>query len=113
MEEEAFLIPHLSLLLFTSTMDKEATSGVQYLASTYLSKEENMIFVLLTCSLLKVLLEKLLRSCPGVKSVYVMVRSKAGHSPQARIADMINCKVSRDLRDGVAPSDGYLKEVKD
>lgn len=55
----------------------------------------------LTCSLLKVLLEKLLRSCPGVKAVYVMVRSKAGQSPQARIADMINCKVRGVLRDGV------------
>lgn len=44
-------------------------------------------------SLLKVLLEKLLRSCPGVKAVYVMVRSKAGQSPQARIAEMVSCKV--------------------
>ncbi|XP_074533421.1 fatty acyl-CoA reductase 1 isoform X2 [Halichoeres trimaculatus] len=41
----------------------------------------------------KVLLEKLLRSCPGVKMVYVMVRSKAGQSPQARITEMINCKL--------------------
>lgn len=48
----------------------------------------------LTCRLLKVLLEKLLRSCPGVTAVYVMVRSKAGQSPQARVTDMINCKVS-------------------
>ncbi|XP_078113813.1 fatty acyl-CoA reductase 1 isoform X1 [Sander vitreus] len=47
----------------------------------------------------KVLLEKLLRSCPGVKSVYVMVRSKAGHSPQARIADVINCKLFERLQD--------------
>ena len=42
----------------------------------------------------KVLLEKLLRSCPGVEAVYVLVRHKAGQNPQARIADMINCKVS-------------------
>ncbi|XP_047246817.1 fatty acyl-CoA reductase 1 isoform X2 [Girardinichthys multiradiatus] len=46
----------------------------------------------------KVLLEKLLRSCPGVKAVYVMVRSKAGQSPQARIADMINCKLFERLQ---------------
>lgn len=43
----------------------------------------------------KVLLEKLLRSCPGIKAAYVLVRHKAGHAPQARIADMINCRVSR------------------
>uniref|UniRef100_A0A8C4I1V3 Fatty acyl-CoA reductase n=1 Tax=Dicentrarchus labrax TaxID=13489 RepID=A0A8C4I1V3_DICLA len=47
----------------------------------------------------KVLLEKLLRSCPGVKAVYVMVRSKAGQSPQARIADMINCKLFERLQE--------------
>ncbi|XP_043981504.1 fatty acyl-CoA reductase 1 isoform X1 [Gambusia affinis] len=46
----------------------------------------------------KVLLEKLLRSCPGVKAVYVMVRSKAGQSPQARVADMINCKLFERLQ---------------
>lgn len=42
----------------------------------------------------KVLLEKLLRSCPGVKVAYVLVRSKAGQAPHKRIADMVNCKVS-------------------
>nr|XP_043892252.1 fatty acyl-CoA reductase 1 isoform X3 [Solea senegalensis] len=47
----------------------------------------------------KVLLEKLLRSCPGVKLVYVMVRSKAGQCPQARIDDMVNCKLFERLRD--------------
>lgn len=58
----------------------------------------------LTWSVLKVLLEKLLRSCPGVKAVYVMVRSKAGQSPKARITDMINCKVRRDLKRPFAPA---------
>lgn len=43
----------------------------------------------------KVLLEKLLRSCSGVKAAYVLVRPKAGQAPDARIADMINCKVSK------------------
>ncbi|XP_078139076.1 fatty acyl-CoA reductase 1 isoform X3 [Centroberyx gerrardi] len=47
----------------------------------------------------KVLMEKLLRSCPGVKAVYVMVRPKAGHSPQARVADMINSKLFEKLQD--------------
>lgn len=43
----------------------------------------------------KVLLEKLLRSCSGVKAAYVLVRPKAGQAPDARIADMINSKVSK------------------
>lgn len=47
----------------------------------------------------KVLLEKLLRSCPDVSAVYAMVRPKAGQSPQARIADMISCKLFDRLQD--------------
>lgn len=54
------------------------------------------------CLLLKVLLEKLLRSCPEVRSVYVLVRSKAGQSPKARISEIVNSKVSNGQReDGV------------
>uniref|UniRef100_A0A803SND5 Fatty acyl-CoA reductase n=1 Tax=Anolis carolinensis TaxID=28377 RepID=A0A803SND5_ANOCA len=41
----------------------------------------------------KVLLEKLLRSCPKVKAVYVLVRNKAGKVPQERVEEMITCKV--------------------
>ncbi|XP_023145397.2 fatty acyl-CoA reductase 1 isoform X2 [Amphiprion ocellaris] len=47
----------------------------------------------------KVLLEKLLRSCPDVGSVYVLVRSKAGQSPEERISDMISCKLFERLQD--------------
>ncbi|TSQ92664.1 Fatty acyl-CoA reductase 1 [Bagarius yarrelli] len=42
----------------------------------------------------KVLLEKLLRSCPGIKAAYVLVRPKAGQSPSTRVADMINCRAN-------------------
>lgn len=46
----------------------------------------------------KVLLEKLLRSCPNIRAAYMLVRPKAGQSPSARIADMINCRVSSGPR---------------
>ncbi|XP_028263541.1 fatty acyl-CoA reductase 1 isoform X2 [Parambassis ranga] len=46
----------------------------------------------------KVLLEKLLRSCPDIRAVYVLVRSKAGQNPQARITDVINCKLFEKLQ---------------
>uniref|UniRef100_A0A669B080 Fatty acyl-CoA reductase n=1 Tax=Oreochromis niloticus TaxID=8128 RepID=A0A669B080_ORENI len=46
----------------------------------------------------KVLLEKLLRSCPEVRSVYVLVRSKAGQSPKTRISEMINSKLFEKLQ---------------
>lgn len=36
----------------------------------------------------KVLLEKLLYSCSGVKTIYILIRAKRGKSPQKRIEDM-------------------------
>lgn len=42
----------------------------------------------------KVLVEKLLRSCPEVKALYLLVRPKAGQSMQQRVSDMMACKVS-------------------
>ncbi|XP_071415108.1 fatty acyl-CoA reductase 1 isoform X2 [Pithys albifrons albifrons] len=47
----------------------------------------------------KVLLEKLLRSCPKVKAVYVLVRNKAGQTPEARIDEITSCKLFDRLRD--------------
>ncbi|MGH0176797.1 UNVERIFIED_CONTAM: hypothetical protein FKN15_075205 [Acipenser sinensis] len=47
----------------------------------------------------KVLLEKLLRSCPKVKAVYVLVRQKAGQAPEARIEEMVICKLFDRLRE--------------
>uniref|UniRef100_A0A4W5PQJ5 Fatty acyl-CoA reductase n=1 Tax=Hucho hucho TaxID=62062 RepID=A0A4W5PQJ5_9TELE len=40
----------------------------------------------------KVLVEKLLRSCPEVQTLYLLVRPKAGQSMQERVSDMMKCK---------------------
>lgn len=42
----------------------------------------------------KVLVEKLLRSCPEVRALYLLVRPKAGQSMQQRVNDMMTCKVT-------------------
>lgn len=41
----------------------------------------------------KVLLEKLLRSCPDMGTVYVLVRPKKGVQPEERIKQILDCKV--------------------
>ena len=41
----------------------------------------------------KVLVEKLLRSCPRVKALYLLVRPKASQSVEQRLGDMVKCKV--------------------
>ncbi|XP_028843571.1 fatty acyl-CoA reductase 1 isoform X2 [Denticeps clupeoides] len=56
----------------------------------------------------KVLLEKLLRSCPAVKAAYVLVRHKSGQVPQARVAEMISCKLFDRLRDEQA---GFASKI--
>ncbi|XP_077519280.1 putative fatty acyl-CoA reductase CG5065 [Amblyomma americanum] len=46
----------------------------------------------------KVLLEKLLRSCPGLKRVYVLIRTKRGEDPQARLATILSSQVFERLK---------------
>ncbi|KAI4802945.1 hypothetical protein KUCAC02_006512 [Chaenocephalus aceratus] len=40
----------------------------------------------------KVLVEKLLRACPEVRALYLLVRPKAGQSMEQRVSDMMTCK---------------------
>ena len=42
----------------------------------------------------KVLVEKLLRCCPGIKNIYLLMRPKAGNDIRTRLEEMINTKVS-------------------
>ncbi|KFM65961.1 putative fatty acyl-CoA reductase, partial [Stegodyphus mimosarum] len=46
----------------------------------------------------KVLLEKLLRSCPGIKYVYILMREKKGKEPRLRLEELLNCKVFDRLK---------------
>ena len=41
----------------------------------------------------KVLLEKLLRTCPGIKCIYVLVRPKRGLEPSVRIEEIVKLPV--------------------
>ncbi|MED6272921.1 cyclin-dependent kinase inhibitor far1 [Characodon lateralis] len=47
----------------------------------------------------KVLVEKLLRSCPDVKALYILVRPKAGQSMKQRVSDMMKCKLFDRVRE--------------
>ncbi|KAB5541872.1 hypothetical protein PHYPO_G00084930 [Pangasianodon hypophthalmus] len=44
----------------------------------------------------KVLVEKLLRSCPEVKALYLLIRTKQGQSSQQRIHTMLQSKVCKE-----------------
>lgn len=42
----------------------------------------------------KVLIEKLLRSCTQLNTIYVLVRTKKGHSAKQRLNEILHSKVS-------------------
>lgn len=39
------------------------------------------------------LVEKLLRSCNGIKNIYLLLRSKRGVEPRARFEELLDAKV--------------------
>lgn len=41
----------------------------------------------------KVLIEKLLRSCPGIKKILLMLRTKKGRSAEERVKSLFNSEV--------------------
>lgn len=42
----------------------------------------------------KAVVEKLLRCCPGVNNIYVLVRAKRGTPSVSRLDGLVNCAVS-------------------
>lgn len=42
----------------------------------------------------KVLLEKLLRSCPGISKIYLLIRCKRGQGSRERLQQLLNSPVS-------------------
>ncbi|XP_060532881.1 putative fatty acyl-CoA reductase CG5065 [Cylas formicarius] len=47
----------------------------------------------------KVLVEKLLRSCPDISTIYVLIRHKRGRDSAERLEDFLNCPVFDGIRD--------------
>lgn len=43
----------------------------------------------------KVLVEKLLRSCPGIKNIYLLMRPKRGQDVNARLEELTDSPVSK------------------
>ncbi|KAG5199582.1 hypothetical protein MJG53_010414 [Ovis ammon polii x Ovis aries] len=73
--------------------------GIRMVSIPEYYEGKNVLLTGATGFLGKVLLEKLLRSCPKVNSVYVLVRQKAGQTPQERVEEVISCKLFDRLRD--------------
>ncbi|XP_076450257.1 fatty acyl-CoA reductase 1-like [Babylonia areolata] len=59
----------------------------------------------------KVLLEKLLRSCPDIGLCYVLVRPKKGVQPEDRIKNILSCKLFEHLKEAQPGVEGKVKAV--
>ncbi len=46
----------------------------------------------------KALVEKLLRSCPDIKTLYLLMRPKKGKEPEQRIEEIISSKVINAIK---------------
>lgn len=82
----------------------ELKSGVLFKATMAEAKEllsisdfyaEKTLFITGATGFLgKIVIEKLLRSCPLVKKIYVLARSRRGVNPQQRIDHLLDSAVS-------------------
>ncbi|KAL1414455.1 hypothetical protein MTO96_000859 [Rhipicephalus appendiculatus] len=59
----------------------------------------------------KVLLEKLLRSCSGLKRVYLLLRSKKGQGPQSRLEEMFDSPLGLGLLPSLLATKKYLADI--
>ncbi|XP_019738532.1 fatty acyl-CoA reductase 1 isoform X2 [Hippocampus comes] len=73
--------------------DTAMTSVADYYAG------KNVLITGATGFMGKVLVEKLLRCCPQVRALFLLVRPKAGQSMQQRVDDMIKCKLFDRVRE--------------
>ncbi|XP_077399615.1 fatty acyl-CoA reductase 1 [Vanacampus margaritifer] len=72
-------------------------SDMASVAEYYVGK--NVLITGATGFMGKVLVEKLLRCCPGVRALFLLVRPKAGQSMQERVDDMMKCKLFDRVRE--------------
>ncbi|TGZ53773.1 Fatty acyl-CoA reductase, partial [Temnothorax longispinosus] len=56
----------------------------------------------------KILVEKLLRSCPDIKNIYLLMRPKKGHNVQERLQELLNGPLFEKLR---RDSSGALTKI--
>ncbi|KAI1883355.1 hypothetical protein AGOR_G00230570 [Albula goreensis] len=85
------------LRLSSQTDTRTQTDSMASIADYYTGK--SVLITGATGFMGKVLVEKLLRSCPRVQTLYILVRPKAGQTMQQRVNDMIKCKLFDRVRE--------------
>lgn len=77
-----------------STTTTGASSRTDYTSISKLYTDRSVFITGGTGFMGKVLVEKLLRSCPGIKNLYLLIRPKKGQETAARLNDLLNTPVT-------------------
>jgi len=79
-------------MTLTSNNECSESSNQSYITDYYKNKS---IFITGGSGFVgKALIEKLLRSCPELNKIYLLLRHKKGKKANQRLDEIINCKVS-------------------
>jgi FlaA1/EpsC-like NDP-sugar epimerase len=81
----------MALLRQTPLVAGSDLSAVSEIASFYAGR--SVMITGATGFMGKVLVEKLLRSCPQIGRIYLLMRTKRGQEPKARLNDLLSAKV--------------------
>ena len=74
-----------------TSLSENASSSSSKITSFYRGKS---VFITGSTGFLgKVLVEKLLRSCPALKTIYLLIRPKKGREPHERLSEIIDVKL--------------------
>ncbi|XP_017792478.1 PREDICTED: putative fatty acyl-CoA reductase CG5065 [Habropoda laboriosa] len=73
-------------------------TGTQYASVKEFYKDRSIFITGGTGFMGKVLVEKLLRSCPGIKNIYLLIRPKRGQDVHLRLQELLNGPLFEKLR---------------
>ncbi|CAG5119961.1 unnamed protein product [Candidula unifasciata] len=85
----------------TARVSRSGDTCAQNLCVANFYKNKTVFITGATGFMGKVLMEKLLRSCPGIKKCYTLVRPKKNQTPQERMESVIKSKLYDKLRESM------------
>ncbi|XP_065574521.1 putative fatty acyl-CoA reductase CG5065 isoform X2 [Artemia franciscana] len=95
-ERKALSSKWFPLTVNLSALPKENMTGESDIAGFY--RNRSIFITGATGFMGKVLVEKLLRCCPGIKNVYILMRPKRGNDVRTRLEELINTTIFDNLR---------------
>ena len=78
----------------SANSDMATMAGSEYTSVKDFYRDRSIFITGATGFMGKVLVEKLLRSCPDIKNIYLLMRPKKGQNVQERLQELLNGPVN-------------------